>query len=309
MSSSPLVSAIVPSYNYAAYVVEAVESCLAQTFADLEVVVVDDRSTDDSPRLLRERYADHPRVRLLLAEENKGVSGNFNRGLQAARGKYVGYCCADDAWLPEHVATLVPALESASGVALAYARARQLGRSDEPVDPEEAIAFDSAPDDLFWDQLVRRPNFVPFVATLFRRQAALEAGGFREDVHVIQDYALWLRLAAHAPVRFVDRETVIVRWHGDNASQRGARTSERRRRDMIHVFEHLLSREGEALRARGLEGVARTRLVDALLRLARRTKDPAEARACCARAIRLRPWAARPYLSYARACVGRTRRT
>jgi glycosyltransferase involved in cell wall biosynthesis len=300
---SPLVTAVVPSYNYARYVVRAVESCLAQTHKDLEVVVVDDASTDGSQAVLRERFASEPRVRLLLFDENKGVSGNFNRGLAEARGRYVGFCCADDEWSPEHAATLVPALESSSGVALAYARARQLGGSGEAVDPEEAIYFDSCPDAEFWERLVRGVNFVPFVGTLFRRDLALEVGGFREDVRVIQDYALWLRLAARHEVRFVDRETVIVRWHSDNASARGAKTSERRRRDMVHIFEDLLARESELLRARGLERVARRRLVGSLLRLARRAPTAAEARACCARAIELEPLALAPYLNWVRALV------
>ena len=218
---SPVVSAIVPSYNYARYVVRAVESCLAQTFADLEVVVVDDASTDGSPQVLRERFGHEPRVRLALFEDNKGVSGNFNRGLDAAVGRYVGYCCADDEWLPDHVATVLPPLEASPSVALAYSRARQLGGEGEAIDAEEAIGFGSCPDSELWERLVRGNNFVPFVSTLFRRDLALEMGGFREDARILQDYALWLRLAARNEARFVDRETVVVRWHGDNASAAG----------------------------------------------------------------------------------------
>src|SRR2546421_471789 len=80
-----------PSYNYARFVGRAVESCLAQTFADMEVVVVDDGSTDESPALLAERFSRNPRVRLELAKENKGISANFNRGLRAASGRLVGF--------------------------------------------------------------------------------------------------------------------------------------------------------------------------------------------------------------------------
>jgi glycosyltransferase involved in cell wall biosynthesis len=253
--------------------------------------------------VLRERFGGEPRVKLRLFEENKGVSGNFNRGLEAASGELAGFCCADDEWLPEHAATLVAALEGSPGAALAYSKARQLGGSGESVDAGEAIYFGSFPDAEFWAELIRGANFVPFVGTIFRRDLALEAGGFREDVRVIQDYALWLRLAARRPVRFVDRETVVVRWHGDNASQRGAKTSERRRRDLVNIFEDLVSREAALLRERGLEDVARARLVGALLRLARRAPTAAEARACCARAIQLKPVSVAPYLNYVRALV------
>jgi GT2 family glycosyltransferase len=295
---APLISAIVPSYNYARFVVRAVESCLAQSFADLEVVVVDDASTDESPRLLAEKFGSDPRVRLELAKDNKGISGNFNRGLRAARGKYVGFCCADDEWLPGHAATLVPALE-ASGAVLAYAKARVVGADGQPVPPGPGHAFSGCPDELFYERLVTSPNLIPFVATVFDREAALAAGGFDERVRVLQDYALWLRLASRRPVRFVDVESVVVRWHGDNASGTGEKKSEQLKRDSVTVFEDLLARDGGLLRERGLEHVARRRLADALRRLASRTSG-GEARSCARRVIGLQPFSPQSYLGYMR---------
>jgi len=295
---APLLSAIVPSYNYARFVGRAVESCLAQTLADIEVVVVDDASTDESPALLAERFGREPRVRLELAKENRGISGNFNRGLRAATGRYVGFCCADDEWLPEHAATLVAALES-SRAALAYAKARVVDAAGAPVPPGPGHAFSGCPDERFFERLVTSPNLIPFVATVFEREAALEAGGFDERLRVLQDYALWFRLAARRAVRFVDRETVLVRWHGGNASSADDGKSELRKRDAVTVFEDLLARERPLLRERGLERVARRRLADALRRLASRTRG-GEARACARRAIAVDPLSAQGYLGYVR---------
>ncbi len=296
---APLLSAIVPSYNYARFVARAVESCLAQTLPDVEVVVMDDASTDGSARLLEERFGKEPRVRLELARENKGISGNFNRGLRAASGKYVGFCCADDEWLPGHAERLVRALEG--GAVLAYARPRVVTGEGEPLPPGPGHAFTGCPDELFFERLVRHSNGVSFVATVFEREAALEAGGFDEGLRVLQDYALWFRLSARRPVRFVDEETVLVRWHGDNASTGGGARSEQLKRDAVRVFESLLARETPLLRERGLERVARGRLADALRRLSTRTASGEEARSCARRAIALEPFSARGYVDYIRA--------
>lgn len=304
----PLVSAIVPSYNYVATVGAAVESVLAQTFQDLEVVIVDDASTDGARDLLRERYGAHPRVRLHLFDENGGVSVNFNRGLRLARGRYVAYCCSDDVWLPAHLATVVPALEAAPEAALAYARAELVDETGRPVpdeEEEEGGLFDVEPDDRrFFERLVRGANFVPFVATLFRRDLALARGGFREDLRILQDHDLWLRLSARHEARHADAVTVKVCWHGKNASRRGALTSERRRRDAIAMYERLLAEERDVLRAHGLERAARQRLASAFSKLARRVEGADEARACYRRAIAVAPWRAVTYLQYLRCIVG-----
>ena len=299
----PLVTAIVPSYNYARFVVRAVESCLEQTFPSLEVLVVDDASTDGSRELLQARFSGDPRVRLHLASENAGVSGNFNRGLKLARGRYVAFCCADDAWEPDHLATVVPALERSGDAVLAYARAHLLNETGAPVEDDDGCGFGSCEDALFFERLVRGANFVPFVATVFRRQEALDAGGFNPRIQVMQVYDLWLRLAATRPVVHVASATVRVSWHGANASARGARTSLKRKRDAVAIFEGLLERELPLLRERGLERAARGRLADALSRLARRTPSREEARACSLRALRLAPFSASSYLGYVRALV------
>ncbi len=297
---APLLSAIVPSYNYARFVARAVESCLAQGLADMEVVVVDDASTDESPRVLEERFGKDPRVRLELARENRGISGNFNRGLRAARGKYAGFCCADDEWLPGHAEKLVSALAGSDAV-LAYARARVVSAEGDPVPPGPGHAFSGCDDAAFFERLVTSPNVVPFVGTVFEREAALAAGGFDERLRVLQDYALWFRLSARRPVRFVDEETVLVRWHGENASSSSPGKSEQRKRDAVTVFEDLLAREAPLLSERGLEKVARARLADALRRLASRTGSGREARSCARRAIALDPLSPRGYLDYAKA--------
>src|SRR5438874_9681477 len=91
----PRVSILVPSYNYGAFITQAVDSLLSQTLQDLEVIVIDDASRDNTPAILQ-RYAGEVRVRVVRHEQNQGHLRSYNEGLQLARGRYVGIVSADD---------------------------------------------------------------------------------------------------------------------------------------------------------------------------------------------------------------------
>jgi glycosyltransferase involved in cell wall biosynthesis len=95
---SPKVSIIIPTYNRVAQVGNAIESALAQTFSDLEVIVVDDGSTDGTAQMLREVYGDRIRY---VAQTNQGVSGAWNRGIAEARGEWIAFLASDDLWEKE----------------------------------------------------------------------------------------------------------------------------------------------------------------------------------------------------------------
>src|SRR5271165_7143352 len=96
MMSAPLISVVIPTYNYGRYVPQAVESVLAQTFKDFEIIVVDDGSTDDTPQQL-EPYQDRIRVH---KQANQGVSAARNAGVRLARAALVAFLDADDVWHP-----------------------------------------------------------------------------------------------------------------------------------------------------------------------------------------------------------------
>ncbi|QKD80054.1 glycosyltransferase family 2 protein [Actinomyces marmotae] len=97
---APLVSVIVPSFNSEGHVAETIRSVLAQTVADLEIIAVDDASTDSTVTILTGLAAQDPRITVLVQEENQGVAKARNRGLEAARGRYIAYLDSDDLWAP-----------------------------------------------------------------------------------------------------------------------------------------------------------------------------------------------------------------
>src|SRR3954451_6824906 len=97
---SPRVSVILNCYNQAEWVAEAVESVLNQTFRDFELLIVDNGSTDGTPKILQS-YASDPRVRLSLHQENVAISRRFNEAVDAARGEFVSFLYSDDYYLPQ----------------------------------------------------------------------------------------------------------------------------------------------------------------------------------------------------------------
>jgi len=103
--TAPTVSVVLNCYNHEAYVAEAIESVLAQTFADFELIVIDNGSTDGSRKIIQE--FDDPRIRLLLNDDNQSISKRLNQGVAAARGEYVSILYSDDYFLPDKLARQV----------------------------------------------------------------------------------------------------------------------------------------------------------------------------------------------------------
>ena len=197
--SEPTFTAIVPAYNAEATLAETVDSVLAQSEQDFELLIVDDGSSDGTLELARTFEAD-PRVRT-IHQQNKGLAGARNTGIAAARGRYVAFLDSDDLWMPDFLRDTGAALDADPGAAFAYTdgwalddesgrlrRATVMARQRPPVPPpHEAEAFLS--------ELIKR-NFILAEATV-RKSALDDVGPFVESLRAVEDYELWLRLLAH----------------------------------------------------------------------------------------------------------------
>ncbi len=208
----PKVSVIVPTYNRAHFLGEAVRSVLAQTFSDLELVVVDDGSTDGTPDVLR--AVSDGRLRC-LRQENRGVSAALNAGIRAARGASIARLDSDDVWLPELLEIETAALDARPEVGVVYARAQAMDR-------------DGAPLPCFWGSAERFPgeplqsllhgDFTCTVTSLARRACFERVGLYDESLRVGEDWHMWLRVARHFQFGFVDRVLARVRRHEGNVT-------------------------------------------------------------------------------------------
>jgi glycosyltransferase involved in cell wall biosynthesis len=260
LSPGPIrVSAVMPSYNRDRYVAEALESALSQGFEGLEVVVVDDGSTDGS-RAVLEGFGDRIRTEF---RANAGQSATVNRAVEMARGEYVALIDNDDAWLPGKLARQIPLLDAEPRAAILYAAFEVMdgeGKTIPDPRPSRRTPSGEVLGDLFDENFLRTPTVI------FRRALFLEAGGYDPSLRYTNDWDMWLRIATG---RLVLRDPTVsarYRLHGSQLVKNRLPLAEER----VRVLEHHLprvEREAPALAGRARAALARRCLKLARLRL------------------------------------------
>jgi glycosyltransferase involved in cell wall biosynthesis len=217
MTNTPRVSVVTATYNMGHYVVQAVESVLSQDYPDLEIIVVDDGSDDDTQDRLA-RFADDPRV-TVLHQENRGQTVAKNRGLAAATGEYIGFCDADNMWRPGKLTRQVQVLKSDPTVGVVYG---DIALIDEDGRPKPGPRTPRYGGRITAKLLV--DNFVTFNTTLVPRRVIDAVGGFDEDLRMAIDYDLWLRISLDHEFVYLDEPLVDYRiWGGQMSHRTGER--------------------------------------------------------------------------------------
>ncbi len=213
-----LVSVIIPSYNRAKTIERAVNSVLAQTWKNLEVIVVDSESTDGTVEILA-GYGDKIRV---LRQKKEGPGAARNAGIRVARGEIIAFLDSDDEWLPEKMERQVKLMEAAksAGVTCCVCNARMEFITG-PLNSFAAADLDPEQREGIWinpaEVLTTRFLFFNQVVAV-RREALEQSGYFRQGI--MEDYDLALRLALTGPWAFIADPLVV--WHeqaGDNLSR------------------------------------------------------------------------------------------
>jgi glycosyltransferase involved in cell wall biosynthesis len=229
---TPAVSIVIATHNYGHYVAGALESALAQTFRDFEVLVIDDGSTDDTTEVVRPWLRD-PRVQYVRTA-HRGQPATKNTGIRLARAPLVAFLDADDLWLPAKLEKQISLLEADAALGVVYSRRLlidALGRELEFLQPP-----------LYRGNVLAamfRENFVCFSSVVVRSDVFTEAGWFDEQLALAIDYDLWLRVAARFPFAFVDEPLVKYRTGHANLSQRTEERLETVRRIMHRfLYEH-----------------------------------------------------------------------
>jgi glycosyltransferase involved in cell wall biosynthesis len=243
VADRPLITIIIVCRDYGAYVADAIESALAQTYDNLEVVVVDNGSSDDSAAVIA-RYADRVRV---LTHPARTLERAFNAAVGEAHGDYLARLDADDVFEPHYLGELWRALERSPDAAYAYCRPMLFGAREG--------AMRCMPFSPYF--LVRRTNFVN-ASALMARADFLAAGGYSEDLgeHAFEDWDLWLRLLEAGKRGTYVREP-LLRWRRHTTGSRNPEDGERadaaiafvraRHRRLIHATNDLHGRASFAL--------------------------------------------------------------
>lgn len=208
MKENPLVSVILPTYNRAELLKRAIDSVRAQTYENLEILIIDDASSDDTESIVRS-YRD-ARIRYIRHSSNLGGAAARNTGLQLARGHFIAFLDSDDEWVPEKVERHIEVFQTYPDYDIVYSAIRQVYP-----DGSFRISYHDGPEGRIYDLLLQRNVVGPTSAFVIRRTCFERVGGFDESLPSAQDYDMWLRLARHYKFKCIREPLVNYYWHGD----------------------------------------------------------------------------------------------
>ncbi len=207
---SPRVSIVIPTFNRARYLRESIDSALAQTFQDLEIIVVDDGSTDGTREVVAS-YGDRVRY---IRQENLGPPAAMNTGVRNSRGEYYMVLGDDDALLPDMLEHQVRALDGNPDAAFVCSGVHFMDANGEIYKTSRAgRERDRTFKSLLFD------NFVWHLTTLVRRSVSEELGHFDESLQTTHDHDLWVRMAIDHPFEYTDKPLARFRRHPGNFSK------------------------------------------------------------------------------------------
>ena len=208
----PLVSIIIPLFNGEKYIVETLKSALTQTYSDIEIIVVDDGSTDNGAEIV----ARYPVT--LIKQDNKGISGARNTGIRASKGEFIALLDQDDMFKPLKTELEVGFLIDHTEYCMVYTPEERFG-SGEPVRRISAHHLGHALEGNLFIDLYKR-NYITPSSTLIRLNIFESTGLFDETMAVCEEHDLFVRIAYYGIIGFINKPLVEYRWHSDNTSSR-----------------------------------------------------------------------------------------
>jgi glycosyltransferase involved in cell wall biosynthesis len=219
-----LVSIVIPSYNHERYLAAAIDSVLAQDYPRIELIVIDDGSTDGSPGILK-TYGSRFHWEI---QSNQGQVATLNRGWLMSRGDVLAYLSADDLLLPGAVSTAIRCLERNPDAVLAYCDFNL-------IDPNSAVVRRVRTPDFDYREMLTKMICPPGPGAFFRRSAFEKAGTWHTGFRQMLDYEYWLRLGLHG--RFVRIPEVLAAYRVHPGSQSFIAGSQIRPEEPIKIIE------------------------------------------------------------------------
>lgn len=209
------ISVVMAAFNAEKYLREAMDSILAQTYGDLELIVLDDKSTDGSLQILKEYAAADPRVVVLENEQNMGLTKSLNKGLAVAKGEYIARMDADDISVPDRFAKQVAFLDSHPDYSFVSCIGRYI---DEEGREEQLRLFPETHEEIC--AMMPKVDAVMHPGVMFRREDIARIGNYCEDFRVVQDYDLWFRGMAAGYKFYNIQEPLVLFRRNDSYNTR-----------------------------------------------------------------------------------------
>lgn len=258
----PLVSIVIPAYNSAPYLAACLESCLSQSYSNLEIIVVDDGSVDNTREVLRPFFNEID----YHYQDNAGLAGARNAGHNIARGKYIAWLDSDDLALPERISLQVQYMESSPETVLVcsdfsafdnngneypnysnvyYSLLAGYGGVSDLLPEEVSLPGQSRQTvyvgggryQLIWGNFIHPPT------VMFRRDACIKAGNLREDIPTQEDWEFFFRISQDGLIAWLDSPLVKYRLHPQQMSSTA--NAVKNATGIVRVFESMLAREQE----------------------------------------------------------------
>lgn len=203
--AAPIVSVLMTAYNREAFLAEAIESVLASSLADFELIIVDDGSKDTSVEIAQSYAGKDARVRVYRNEQNLGDYPNRNKAASLARGKYIKYLDSDDMIYPWGLEAMVSCMERHAEAGLG------LSETAEPHRPQPVML---SPREAYLEHFTKRDLFGRAPGSAIIKRSAFEALGGFTGIRQVGDFEFWMKLVAHYPLVTMPRDLVWDRTHG-----------------------------------------------------------------------------------------------
>jgi glycosyltransferase involved in cell wall biosynthesis len=224
----PKVSVVIPTYNRERLIARAVESVLAQTFKDYEIILIDDGSTDQTKEILRSFEG---RIRYIY-QTNAGISGARNRGIQESSGEYIAFLDSDDTWLPEKLAEQVRILDTRPEIGIVYARMPIINEAGKQIGLKP-----QAESGKNFDELIRLWGDLPTSTVMVRKACFEKAGLFDTTLPPMEDIDMWIRISRFYGLYEIEGKTLaLYHYHDDQITKKRAKAYEA----LIKLYKKIL---------------------------------------------------------------------
>jgi alpha-1,3-rhamnosyltransferase len=208
--SLPLVSVVVPCYNHEKYVKETIESIINQTYKNIELIVIDDGSKDNSIQVIQELADKY--VFTFIHRPNKGLSATLNDGIRLSKGKYFCACASDDIYILNKIEKQVEFMEANPDYGMCYGKIIEFDKTGYKKERE----IKNAKSGWIFDDLILQ-NFIPAVTQMTKKRILIDVGLFDEELY-IEDWDMWLIISEKFQIGFLDEYLAYYRNHNTNIS-------------------------------------------------------------------------------------------
>ncbi|MBL4780839.1 MAG: glycosyltransferase [Porticoccaceae bacterium] len=220
------ISAVIPTYNNADYIEDAINSILAQSHPVDEIIIIDDGSSDNTEELVKVISKKAANI-IYIKQANQGPSSARNRGIEAASGDWIAFLDADDLWTPDKIALQITALKNEPQLRLIAADMSEIDKLGKTIVESvlakhqllhkfQSLAGRAVPRAT---AALLTKNFIPTGTVLIERDCLRKTGGFNTNIRFGEDLELWARVAADHPITCLPQVMMQRRQHGDNATE------------------------------------------------------------------------------------------